>query len=632
MKKIGPYTVTEKLAEGGMGAVYVGVQESLGRKVAIKILPPYLEEFGEFVERFEREAKIVAQLNHPNIIHVIDRGYWEGHYYFVMEFVEGKSLADILKQGEIFPWREAVGILCQVCDGLAHAHEKNVIHRDIKPGNIMVDQNGTAKLTDFGISRIKNEQTRITRTMASMGTPDYMAPEQTTDVKTADARADIYALGIVLYELIAGKVPKGAFNPPSVAASGTPKSIDQIVDRCIQQDREARYGSVGDLREALAHTLNASSRRKMLLYFTPVVLLVAAAVAWFALKGQRDSQVGSKPRPGIVTEKTQARLETPVSPIASTIPEVQPTESPDPHGTAVSGTSPTAIPILSRDSDLSPKLDLESLHPKLREGVLAYRSDELSESKHLFQEALAANLSPKGNAVTHYYLGEIASAIPNPSEAVEQFEACAEIHPEDELACYAKWKKGLVLLQEESREEQGLVVLEKVFSDCDLPQVNAAEKLMQEAQSRLRDPSVGGAEPGKKGGVKGLSSGINKLLGSTIKSEKTKKEILIACSLLKILVKYCEEAPQREEALFQLGKAYKHTLLHESQNSIQAFLQLLSDYPGTDFPAELEMGGLYEDLKEPEKAIDNYQAFLRRKPNSPHASEARSRIDSLKGN
>ena len=205
-----------------------------------------------------------------------------------------------------------------------------------------------------------------------------------------------------------------------------------------------------------------------------------------------------------------------------------------------------------------------------------------------FQEALSSNLSPSGKALAHYYLGEIASAIPNPSEAIEQFNDCIEADPGSSLSCYARWKKGLVLLLDEVGEEQGLAVLDSVFNDCSLPQMKTAERLMEEAQSRLNAPSVGGAEPGKKGGVKGLSSGINKLLGSTIKSEKTKKEILIACSLLKILVAHCKDAPQREEALFELGKAYKHTLLHESKNSLQAFNQLLMDYPRTDFPAELE--------------------------------------------
>ena len=113
LDRIGPYSIKKKLAEGGMGAVYVALQESLNRTVAIKILPAYLTEFGEFVERFEREAKIVAQLSHPNIIHVIDRGKWEDHYYFVMEYVEGDSLADLLRERKALPWREAVGLVVE---------------------------------------------------------------------------------------------------------------------------------------------------------------------------------------------------------------------------------------------------------------------------------------------------------------------------------------------------------------------------------------------------------------------------------------------------------------------------------------------------------------------------------------
>jgi serine/threonine protein kinase len=211
------YRIEQMLGRGGMATVYKATQLSLSRPVAIKVLPRTLAQNPSFVARFNREAGALAALSHPNVINIIDRGVEGEIYYFVMEFVDGTDLQGVIARGRPAP-AEAVRILSQVCGALDYAHKRGVIHRDIKPGNVMIDRNGTVKVTDFGIAHLAGTQETsfgLTMAGATMGTVNYMAPEQRTDARTVDARADIYAVGVVLYELLTGQLPLGAFDPPS---------------------------------------------------------------------------------------------------------------------------------------------------------------------------------------------------------------------------------------------------------------------------------------------------------------------------------------------------------------------------------------------------------------------------------
>ncbi len=248
------YEITGFIARGGMGAVYRGIQRSLRRTVAIKVLPPEIEE-GEmqYSERFKREAQSMAQLTHPNIVAVYDAGETpEGLLYFVMEYIEGTDLAQLITvEGSVHHAR-ALSITATVCGALAFAHGKDIIHRDIKPSNIMLDKDGQVKVADFGLAKtIHAESTLLTGSHITMGTADFIAPEALIPGTPVDGRADVYAVGVMLYQMLTGRVPRGRFAMPSVVNPDIDPRLDAIVDKAMQTDPEQRYPTALALRLAL---------------------------------------------------------------------------------------------------------------------------------------------------------------------------------------------------------------------------------------------------------------------------------------------------------------------------------------------------------------------------------------------
>ncbi len=241
------YEIESLLGHGGMGAVYKGRQAALDRPVAIKLLPAELAGDAQFIARFQREARTLARLQHPGIVAVHDFGQTsEGHLYFVMEFVDGTDLHRILHASGGLNPAQTLELISQVCDALHYAHAKGVIHRDIKPGNILVTTDSRAKLADFGLARpIKDESAMLTGTNVVMGTAAYMAPEQQEG--HADQRADIYALGVMLYEMLCGQRPSGAFDPPSHRVQVDVR-LDQVVIKAMQQQPERRYQQVSEMK------------------------------------------------------------------------------------------------------------------------------------------------------------------------------------------------------------------------------------------------------------------------------------------------------------------------------------------------------------------------------------------------
>ena len=243
------YEILSMLGRGGMGAVYKARQIALDRFVAIKLLPLEISVDQAFVDRFRREARAMAKLNHPHIISVFDFGQTaEGHLFFVMEFVEGANLAEIIHQVGLAP-DQALALAGQVCTALAYAHGKGVVHRDIKPANVMVDAESQVKVADFGLARLTDptaETYGTTVTGTVMGTPDYMAPEQTRGMNV-DHRADIYSLGVMLYEMLCRETPRGAFDLPS-ARTGCDPRLDAIVMKAMQPAPERRYQSTHEMK------------------------------------------------------------------------------------------------------------------------------------------------------------------------------------------------------------------------------------------------------------------------------------------------------------------------------------------------------------------------------------------------
>lgn len=245
-KLLPQFRVEALIGHGGMGAVYKAAQPRLDRFVAIKLLPAELAANDEFVARFEREARTLAKLHHPNIVGIHDFGQTtEGHLYFVMEFVDGTDLARIITTGALGA-TQALELTVQICEALQYAHSQHVIHRDIKPANVLVTQEGQAKLADFGLARPLSEvEANLTASHLVMGTPDYMAPEQRAGL--GDHRVDIYALGVMLYEMLTGRRPRGVFDPPSMKVQVDVR-LDEVVVKAMREEPERRYQQASEMR------------------------------------------------------------------------------------------------------------------------------------------------------------------------------------------------------------------------------------------------------------------------------------------------------------------------------------------------------------------------------------------------
>jgi tRNA A-37 threonylcarbamoyl transferase component Bud32 len=241
--------VLELLGRGGMGAVYKARQTKLDRLVALKILPPEAGRDPAFAERFVREARALARLSHPNIVAIHDFGDAGELHYLIMDYVDGVSLRQLLHTGPLPP-QEALRIVAQICEALQYAHDEGVVHRDIKPENILLDKKGRVKIADFGLAKLVGAtapEALLTGSRQVMGTPHYMAPEQLERPQTVDHRADIYALGVVFYEMLTGELPLGRFAVPS-ARIPVDVRVDEIVLRALEKEPERRYQRVSEVK------------------------------------------------------------------------------------------------------------------------------------------------------------------------------------------------------------------------------------------------------------------------------------------------------------------------------------------------------------------------------------------------
>jgi uncharacterized protein YndB with AHSA1/START domain/predicted Ser/Thr protein kinase len=248
--KIPNLEVLELLGQGGMGVVYKGRQPYLDRFVAIKVLRPEVGTSDEFQTRFLTEARTLAKLRHPYIVTVFDFGKAGDLYYLVMEYVEGANLRQLRAERGLTE-RDALDFVPQITEALEHAHEAGVVHRDVKPENVLVDRVDRVRLVDFGLASLCGpEAGRSTSDDRVVGTPAYMAPEQFVSPQTVDHRADIYSTGVVFYEMLTGQLPKGDFPSPS-AKAGTDGRLDPIVLRAMERDRERRYQQARHLRTDL---------------------------------------------------------------------------------------------------------------------------------------------------------------------------------------------------------------------------------------------------------------------------------------------------------------------------------------------------------------------------------------------
>jgi serine/threonine protein kinase len=387
-KTLGNYQIVEELGRGGMAVVYRAYQPSLNRDVAMKVLPPQLSFDQEFVERFQREAKAAAKLRHPNIVVIHDVGHEDGTYYIVMEYLQGRTLKQLIQQeGRLQPER-AAHIVEQVAAALDYAHQYGFVHRDVKPSNIFVGPDDHVTLTDFGIAKAASETQQLTRTGMLVGTPEYMSPEQAAGSRV-DHRTDLYALGVVLYQMLAGRVPyRGTtphatlhaviYEPPPPPRQINPNlqpALETVVLRAVAKQPEQRFQRGADLTSALRAalagraqpvavpparetTVAPTPRRSPLVWIVAglaVVLIVMVAVLALLLLGGDGGDATPLP----VTTQAVA-LVTPTSePTPSTTSASPPTEPPTdtaeaPTDTPVSATDtaepPTDTPVSATDT------------------------------------------------------------------------------------------------------------------------------------------------------------------------------------------------------------------------------------------------------------------------------------------
>jgi serine/threonine protein kinase len=397
------YQISELLGRGGMGAVYKGVQINLDRPVAIKILPQWedQDEAGmSFTERFKNEARSMARLSHSGIVKVFDFGQTDGGMLFiVMEFIEGTDVSRMMTLQGRLPPEHAMAITAHVCDALQYAHDRGIIHRDIKPANIMVGQDGTVKVADFGLARMdKAGESGLTRSGMAMGTLHYMAPEALMLGSAVDQRADVYAVGVMLFFMLTGKLPQGMFTPPSKQVPGLDPRFDDIIVKALRDDREIRYQSAAELRRDLdalltrpvarvsaeeAQTIilptQAKTRRTAVPAQQPppkravsmvsvlpwiTLAVIAGGSAWLVLKHPTggDLQPTSKAEVLPATPAKEAKVEN-SAPMTSPVPvpttaaaNVPPkTEPPKPATSSTSSapkTSPSATNVEDKDSKM----------------------------------------------------------------------------------------------------------------------------------------------------------------------------------------------------------------------------------------------------------------------------------------
>ncbi len=259
--RLGDFELRKRLGKGGMGEVFLAKQVSLDRTVALKTLTRELAKKEDFVKRFQREARAMAKVDHVNVVKVYAVSAWKGIHFVAIEYVDGKSVQDWLDKLGLLPVSDAVHIAVVCAEALGHAHGQNMIHRDIKPDNILLTKSGIVKVADFGLAKVMDEDVSMTQSGMGLGTPLYMPPEQARDAKYVDQRSDIYALGATLYHLLTGELPykgdstleliiakeKGKYTSAKQVRSEIPERLDLIIDKMMAKDPNHRYKTCGEV-------------------------------------------------------------------------------------------------------------------------------------------------------------------------------------------------------------------------------------------------------------------------------------------------------------------------------------------------------------------------------------------------
>ncbi len=378
-KQLGPYQITKFLGEGGMAAVYEAYQASMERSVALKILPRSLSADAQFVKRFEQEAKSLAQMQNPHILPVFDFGTDEGYTYIVMPLIKAGTLSDLMK-GQPLTFKQIRTIGMDLADALDYAHSRGLVHRDVKPANVLVDERGNCMLMDFGIAKLVESSAKLTNTGGIIGTPAYMSPEQ-GQAQPLDGRSDLYSLGVILHEMATGRAPYDAETPiaivlkhiseppprPRTVNPNVPEKLERVILRCLAKKPADRYATGHALAEDLERALPADTVPSMTAPTQPITdetaemptrltarprwpwVLGGLAFAALAAAGVFFFNNAAAPIAPTATRTLAAPTATTI--IAATFTAIPPTATSEPSATAVPPTltnaPPTETPIPS---------------------------------------------------------------------------------------------------------------------------------------------------------------------------------------------------------------------------------------------------------------------------------------------
>jgi TolA-binding protein/tRNA A-37 threonylcarbamoyl transferase component Bud32 len=640
-RRIGPYEVLGPLGKGAVGQLYKAVEPSRNRLVAIKVLPDEFLEDETRLERFEQEAKAVAQLDHRNVVQVIDSDREEDLLYLVMEYVPGSPLGTVMRQRRL-TLHEIFRVTKGICAGLQAAHRQNIVHRDLNPRNVLVSEDlSVVKLVDFGISRLEAaslEQGTMATSEVSLRSLHYMSPEQATDPAEVDHRTDIYSLGVTLYEMLTGRVPVGRFSLPSQLNNEVPPDLDPLVLKCLEADPGARYPTVGQLladlnrledrlKLGLVHELKGLSQQtsKILLGSTgtfrgrkPLVIIAVAALvlvvggaAAFLLFGSRAPAPGPEPLAATAQEATTGpiapatSIEQPES-ASGAEPDAQ-TEQPSEAGAATSADRQTAAA-----AETAPAAEATP-EPAPVAAVPARAAEDLEVAR----DKIAAGLNSPALADLERFVEEHAASPLVPEAYLLMAHAHrAEGRTEEALATYVEIG---------SRYAGSPQAPAAAFERARLVGEGAGKEAAQ--QARLLFAEVAASHPDSKWAPAALAAQakIENDLKMTATDPALELRAPAAIGPCRSLVERYPDTPEAEWAFWQLGEIYSD--LKKFELAAQSFADLGRRFPGTDYDAWWRAGQIFDRrLSQTDQAIEAYRQVP---DSSNHHADAQRRIARL---
>lgn len=607
LRTLGPYETRGELGRGGMAIVYQGVQPSLNRPVAIKVLPEQFAAQPELLARFEREGTIIAQLNHPNIVQVIDRGRQGSTLYIVMEYIDGGGLDTRLAGGPL-PWRDVLDWSVQICDALDYAHSVGVVHRDLKPSNILIEMRSRrAKITDFGIAQLETNTAGLaTLTMenTSIGTLNYMSPEQRLDAHRVDHRTDIFAFGVILYQMLTGKLPIGHFKLPSFLRPDVPMGLDAVVTRCLAEAPDERYQSAAEIRDDLlrftgrdtgtaTHTASlapagcARSRRWLwcALAVGVLCLVSVAAVAVVVARRQQATAASS------LASSAVPRAEPPGAPASPVFPEpaaAAPSSPPAAAAASVATPSPPVAAAVTVAPPSPPATPVSALETDLARARGLIGTGSYTEAAAVLANMVSQNPHDPLAADAQFALAAVCQDMGDLQRAVTEYATLIRDYPASPR------------------------VPEAVVEKC------RSEWALAAADNGKTVPVIGH-----------VFRAVKKVAGSSRSYPAELQRRLVA--ELQPVADAQPASPHAGAALQLIVTICSPPGMGDKRLAADSLVRICRLNPATGADPLFEAATLYErELGEPQRAADLYAELLERFPNDPRTESVRARHAALR--